>query len=108
MVFLAFVCMFTQLKSVNIVIKLIVHYNYQCQLLSVGFFNPFDEIMQVILLIGYQCRFNCVIYIIQNNVNEVSINSASKTHEILFFEHIYKSVIFKLFFFSVLAHNALV
>ena len=26
----------------KIVIKLIVHYNYQCQLLSVGFFNPFD------------------------------------------------------------------
>ena len=42
MVFLAFVCMFTQLKSVYIVIKLIVHYNHQCQLLSVGFFNPFD------------------------------------------------------------------
>ena len=41
MVFLAFVCMSTQLKSVCIVIKLIVHYNYQCQLLSVGFFNPF-------------------------------------------------------------------
>ena len=42
MVFLVFVCMFTQLKSVYIVIKLIVHYNYQCQLLSIGFFNPFD------------------------------------------------------------------
>ena len=34
MAFLAFVCMFTQLKSVYIVIKLIVHYNYQCQLLA--------------------------------------------------------------------------
>ena len=34
MVFLAFVCMFTQLKSMYIVIKLIVHYNFQCQLLA--------------------------------------------------------------------------
>ena len=31
---IAFVCMFTQLKSVYIVIKLIGYYNYQCQLLA--------------------------------------------------------------------------
>ena len=47
MAFLVLVCIFTQLKSVYIVIKSIVHYNHQRQLLARAlyikdFFNPFD------------------------------------------------------------------